>query len=233
MPPGERPLLVLFDIDGTLMRRPGPHHRRALERAVLEVTGLYATTDHIPLHGMLDPDILACMMRNAGASQALIRRSLRRIGERAQDIYLEGGPSLVRKVCPGVRRLLRALQRAGVSLGIVTGNFPRIGWAKLERAGLKSYFPFGAFAGMGRTRGQLVRIALREARRRGFAPRQACAWLVGDSGSDVQAARENRIGSVAVCTGVLTRDELAAWRPDLLLEDLTQLDVATLWDQAA
>ena len=42
------PGLVLFDIDGTLIRRAGPHHRQALIDAVRHVTGLETTTDHIP-----------------------------------------------------------------------------------------------------------------------------------------------------------------------------------------
>jgi beta-phosphoglucomutase-like phosphatase (HAD superfamily) len=55
----------LFDIDGTLVRRAGPHHRQALVDAVRQVTGAETTTEGIPVHGMLDPDILAWMMRAA------------------------------------------------------------------------------------------------------------------------------------------------------------------------
>ena len=51
------PALALFDIDGTLLRRAGPHHREALVEAVRRVTGFDTTTDGIPLYGMLDPDI--------------------------------------------------------------------------------------------------------------------------------------------------------------------------------
>ena len=62
------PALVLFDIDGTLIRRAGPHHRQALVEAVRKVTGLESTTDDIPVQGMLDPNILAIMMKSAGAT---------------------------------------------------------------------------------------------------------------------------------------------------------------------
>ena len=63
--------LVLFDIDGTLVRRAGPHHRDALMEGVRRVTGLETTTAGIPLQGMLDPDILTIMLRKAGASRAI------------------------------------------------------------------------------------------------------------------------------------------------------------------
>src|SRR5579863_6528934 len=94
------PALVLFDIDGTLVRRAGPHHRQALVDAVRVVTGLETSTDHIPVHGMLDPDILTRMLRDGGASTPAIRSGLPEIIRRAQQIYVRGGPSLRRKTCP-------------------------------------------------------------------------------------------------------------------------------------
>jgi hypothetical protein len=41
--------LVLFDIDGTLTRRAGPHHRDALVVGIRRVTGLETTTEGIPV----------------------------------------------------------------------------------------------------------------------------------------------------------------------------------------
>jgi phosphoglycolate phosphatase-like HAD superfamily hydrolase len=221
--------LVLFDIDGTLIRRAGPHHRLALEEAVRRVTGLETTTDHIPLHGMLDPDILAQMMRNAGAAEALIRGAMPRILETAGRIYARTVPSLKRKTCPGVRALLGRLARRGVLLGLVTGNVPRIGWKKLERAGLKQYFRFGAFAGMRPDRAGLVRLAIRQARRAGWIDAGARIALVGDTPADVRAAQANGITAIAVATGISSAEELASQAPDLLLEDLRALRLKMLW----
>src|SRR5438309_11607526 len=106
--------LVLFDIDGTLIRRAGPHHRQALVDAVRQVTGLETTTDHIPVHGMLDPDILSRMLRDAGASPAQIRRAMPAIIEKAQALYVRRCPDLSEKVCPGVQRLLGELRRGDI-----------------------------------------------------------------------------------------------------------------------
>src|SRR5213082_1642923 len=88
------PALVLFDIDGTLIRRAGPHHREALVDAVRQVTGLETTTDHIPVHGMLDPDILSRMLRDASASPAQIRRAMPAIIQKAQALYVRRCPDL-------------------------------------------------------------------------------------------------------------------------------------------
>src|ERR1039458_587077 len=159
MPPTPAPARFLFDIDGTLVRRAGPHHRQALVDAVRRVTGLETSTDGIPVHGMLDPDIPTRMLRNVGASPASIRRAMPEIVRCAQQVYVRSVPNLQRKTCPGVRPLLRRLQQRGVLLGLVTGNLTRIGWKKLDRAGLKQYFRFGAFGQMAKDRAGLARLA--------------------------------------------------------------------------
>ena len=145
--------LILFDIDGTLVRRAGPHHRQALVDAVLQVTGIETTTDGIPVHGMLDPDILAQMMRAGGIDEAGISAKMPAIIDAAQDIYQTSVPDLRDKICPGVLPLLEQLTRQGTVLALVTGNLTRIGWRKLERAGLHHLLPLrrirrnGAHAG--------------------------------------------------------------------------------------
>src|SRR5260221_12233242 len=88
------PALVLFDIDGTLIRRAGPHHREALIDAVRHVTGLKTTTEDIPVHGMLDPDILTLMLREAHATPIQIRTAMPAIVEEAQARYQRTCPDL-------------------------------------------------------------------------------------------------------------------------------------------
>lgn len=56
MPPAGA--LVLFDIDGTLIRKSDPHHSQALVAAVRRATGIETTNHQIPTQGMLDRDIL-------------------------------------------------------------------------------------------------------------------------------------------------------------------------------
>lgn len=217
--------LVLFDIDGTLIRRSGPHHKLALVEAIRRVTGLETTTDHVPLHGMLDPDIIRLMLRRAGASQRAISEAMPEIIRQAQRIYVQSCPDLTRKVCPGVRRLLVALKRRKAVMGLVTGNLTRIGWKKIERAGLRPFFRFGCFGEMGRTRAGLVRLALREARHRGWLAPGSRVWLVGDAPADVLAAQAAGVGSIAVATGVTSIEELASLKPDRVLRDLRSLRV--------
>jgi phosphoglycolate phosphatase-like HAD superfamily hydrolase len=214
----------LFDIDGTLVRRAGPHHRAALVEAVREITGLDTTTEGIPVHGMLDPDILRVMMRTAGWDDSRIASVMPGVIVSAQDVYQNSVPDLRDKICPGAPELLSELQRRGVVLALVTGNLTRIGWRKLERAGLRDYFRYGAFGEMAQTRGGLARLAIQRAREEGLIAASSPVSLVGDAAQDVQAARENGIRAIAVRTGITPLEDLKAAGPDLLLDDLTWLE---------
>jgi phosphoglycolate phosphatase-like HAD superfamily hydrolase len=196
--------------------------------AVRHVTGLETTTDHIPVHGMLDPDILRRMMGDAGATQALVRSAMPAIIEKAQALYVRRCPDLSEKLCPGVERLLGRLNRRGIPLVLVTGNLTRIGWRKMERCGLRRYFRFGAFAEMARDRAGLARLAIRHAKREGWIEKGAIISLIGDAPSDILAAKANRARAVAVHTGISTREELLAHEPDLLVEDLSAVRLEML-----
>ncbi|MFN0105279.1 MAG: HAD family hydrolase [Bryobacteraceae bacterium] len=218
--PGDAPPLLLFDIDGTLMRKSGPHHRQVLVDAVKLVTGLETTTEQIPVQGMLDRDILAWMLRDAGAAARLIKTAMPEIVQRAQALYAERCPDLRRKVCPGVRALLQKITRRQLKTGLVTGNLSAIGWTKVERAGIKRHFAFGAFAEQGKNRAALAARAIAYARRNKWITRQSRIVLFGDHENDILAAKANGIRSVAIATGLSQLSALAQLQPDFLLPDL-------------
>jgi phosphoglycolate phosphatase-like HAD superfamily hydrolase len=220
--------LVLFDIDGTLVRRAGPHHREALVEAIRRTAHVETTTEGVPVAGMLDRDILVSMMRTAGMSGAAIRRVMPEVIAQAQSIYVRRVPDISRKVCPGVRSLLRRLTARGVVIGLVTGNLSRIGWRKMERAGLRQYFRFGAFAELARDRAGLVRIAIRRARRERWIGRESAITLIGDHPNDVLAARANGIRAIAVGTGIVPLAELETHSPLIAVPDLRSLNLDDL-----
>jgi phosphoglycolate phosphatase-like HAD superfamily hydrolase len=228
MPAPGHKALVLFDIDGTLLRRAGPHHREALAAAVKKVTSIVTTTDGVPVAGMLDRDILTAMLQREGASVAFIRRHMPAIVEYAQRVYRRTCPDLRRKVCPGARMLLYKLWRRGIPAGLVTGNLTRIGWTKMERAGLRRYLRFGAFAEMAHDRASLVAIALRQARREGWIDGASPVALIGDHPNDIRAAKAHGVRSIAVATCLIGNTELARHEPDVLVQDMRALSLETL-----
>jgi len=221
--------LVLFDIDGTLLRGAGPHHRNALIEAVRRASGVDVSIDGIPVAGMLDRDIASSMLRAAGASESAIRRAMPRIVEEAQRIYVRTCPDLRRRVCPGARMLLYKLSRRNIPAVLVTGNLTRIGWTKMERAGLRDYFRFGAFAELARDRAGLVRIAVAHARREGWIDKNSPIALIGDHPNDILAARANGVRAISVGTGIIGEEELARHRPDVYVPDMRELKLADLF----
>ncbi len=228
-PRNVRPGLVLFDIDGTLLRRAGPAHREALVEAVRRASGLATTIDGIPVAGMLDRDIAGSMLRAAGASESAIRRAMPGIVKEAQRIYVRTCPDLRRSVCPGARMLLYKLSRRDVPAALVTGNLTRIGWTKMERAGLRQYFRFGAFAELAHNRAGLVKIAVAHARREGWIGKHSPIALIGDHPNDVRAARANGIRAIAVGTGIVDQQELLLQKPDVYVPDMRSLKLTDLF----
>lgn len=172
---------------------------------------------------MLDPDILNLMMSAAGIDSERAAGLMPRILERAQEIYESAAPDLRHCACPGVAAILDEFTRTGAVLALVTGNLTRIGWQKLHRAGLDTYFQFGAFGEMAPTRGALAHLAINRARRENLIEPDSPIALIGDAPQDVQAARENGVLSIAVRTGVTPPGDLESAGPDLILDDLTRL----------
>lgn len=211
------PQLFLFDIDGTLLRRAGPAHRHALEKAAAKFAGRPITTEGIDTGGMLDRDILRLMLSQAGVADKKIHQWMPGIVLEAQRIYPTLCPDLRHRLAPGMRAFLHRLERLNIPRGLVTGNLSRIGWHKMTRAGIRNHFTFGAFAEMGKSRTELVAKALKQ------APPHGQPYLVGDHLNDIRAAKENGIPIISVTTGPMTRQQLAHFSPDYLLDSIEEL----------
>jgi phosphoglycolate phosphatase len=221
--------LVLFDIDGTLMRGAGPHHKQALIDGIRQVSGRLTSLEGVATAGMLDRDLIAGMLRAAGESERRIRNTLRETMRACEQSYLANCPQdLTPFLCRGVAATLRELVARGAVLGLVTGNLHAIGWKKIELAGIRDHFSLGAFAEDGRSRAQLARVAAQRARRLGLVRKDARISLVGDHENDVAAARRNGFQAIAVATGVMSFEELAGTTPDILLRHLEELDFSSV-----
>jgi phosphoglycolate phosphatase-like HAD superfamily hydrolase len=222
--------LVLFDIDGTLIRGAGPHHKQALIAGIRQVTGLETHLDGVPTAGMLDRDLIAAMLRGAGASERRIRAWLGEIVAESQRAYVADCPAdLGAFVCPGAREFIQEVSRRGAVLGLVTGNLTAIGWRKVELAGLRDQFSLGAFAEDGKTRARLAQVAAHRAVKGSFVKKPPKVTLIGDHLNDVAAAQANGFQSVAVATGVLLQEELRPAQPDFLVGTLAGLDPASVF----
>jgi phosphoglycolate phosphatase-like HAD superfamily hydrolase len=118
--------------------------------------------------------------------------------------------------------LLEALRARGKLLGIVSGNLEPIGWTKIEAAGLRDYFAFGSFSDHNEMREDIFRHGIAEARRR-LANSGAGVCIVGDTPSDIAAARAVGVPIVAVATGTFPLDQLSALQPSLCVSCCREL----------
>ena len=227
-----RVTIVLFDIDGTLLRAGGAG-RRAVELAVGEAVGRPdVSLENMEFAGRTDLWIVerALSMYGVAASDRLVLEVLERYvailpGELARARAFE--------VLPGVAPLLRALaDREDVVLGLGTGNAERAAYAKLHRGGLRSYFLFGGFGSDHVDRAELLRIGLERGRQLADQS-DARAVVIGDTPRDVDAAKAVGAECVAVATGGYDESMLRAAGATTVVPDLRAKEVQDALTSAA
>jgi phosphoglycolate phosphatase-like HAD superfamily hydrolase len=226
-------MLLLFDIDGTLVRNSAGAHAQALRIALHQV------------HGLGSPDGDAAdlpAVRSAGRTDMEIAREIallcdlpaRRFDRRRKELmqvclsqYARLAPDdLGDRVVAGMKGLLEELHgQPQTTLSLVTGNLEGIARVKLERAGLGSFFAQGqgAFGSDSDDRTDLPEIArCRAGAVRGGDPypRQRTV-VIGDTDLDIACARADGVWCIAVTTGPLGGDGLAG--ADAIADDASQL----------
>lgn len=143
------PLLLLFDIDGTLLAGATEAHAAALHTALREVHGLHeverARTRGIDPAGRTDPEIARAILLAHDVSAERIDARAEDVRIAASEVYAQTCPAdLSDKVLPGVPELLSQLAaRDDVRLALVTGNYETIARVKLRAAGIGHWFDGG------------------------------------------------------------------------------------------
>ena len=215
----------LFDIDGTLLNCKDAVHYFAFCEALSAVGGRPLNLDGVVAHGNTDQGILRDAFARGGVEEAVWRPRIGEIQERMGAQVESNRAQLRMDVLPGVRDLLAHLRARGALLSTATGNFARIGEAKLEECGLRQFFDFGGYSDGFETRAEVFQAALRQLRLRLGEAAAVCVF--GDTPADVQAAHANGLEAVAVATGIYPREQLEAEGPELCLDSLQQLVPAT------
>ncbi|HZS62767.1 MAG TPA: haloacid dehalogenase-like hydrolase [Gemmatimonadaceae bacterium] len=214
-------VLVLFDIDGTLLTAAGAG-RRAIHRALIDVFGGVGPADYW-FDGKTDPQIVRDLMRHEGHSDAVIDDRLGDVLTRYADrlgVELRD-PSHVPIVHPGVPDLLDALEsHPDVTLGLLTGNIEAGAAQKLRAVGLDpARFVIGAFGSDHEIRLELPSIAATRARNHlGY---DVDLVVIGDTPADVACGAGANRRAIAVATGRYTLAELTACNPAAAFQDLS------------
>lgn len=213
--------VLLFDIDGTLLRGAGAGKRAMAKAFHGELAHGVAGLDHVEFHGNTD--------------RAIVREALMAMGSRCSDddidrvlaAYVDALAAEVAEACPfrvlaGVLPLLERVAAApGLAVGLGTGNVRAGARLKVASVGLASYFAFGGYGCDAEARAALLAIgARRGAEHLGVTPGTVPVVVIGDTVRDIRAARAIGASVLAVATGGSTVAELEREAPELLVETL-------------
>jgi len=215
--------LLLFDIDGTLIHSGGAGVR-ALKSAFKERFGVADDLHGIEIAGMTDSGIVVSILKKND-----IPATNENIGA-FLDSYVHflslELPRRKGKLLPGVLDLLEKLKsRPHLVLGLLTGNVSRGARLKLEHYGVWHFFEFGAFADDHQDRnrlGSFARARAKEKHGREFSPSQID--VIGDTPRDIACGKAIGARTIAVATGTWSREELAKYQPDFLIDDLSDVE---------
>jgi phosphoglycolate phosphatase-like HAD superfamily hydrolase len=228
-------VLLLFDIDGTLLINAHVEHREALHEAIREVWGLTEIPNgHIEAAGRTDPAIARAILTLAGVDAKRIDDGLPEFRDAAYEAYARlCPPHLEDKVAPGVIQMLERLvaDRSHI-MSLVTGNLEPIARLKLTRADLSAYFPRGqgGFGSDHEDRAALPAVARHAAGGHHHPYPREKTVVIGDTPLDIQCAHADGVRCIAVTTGPYDEADLsdadaivhrAADIPDALADMLT------------
>jgi len=220
-------MLLLFDIDGTLLegtRQAVAHAMRLALSDVHEVDTSEIRT-RISTDGRTDGEIARAILVDAGVPAERIDALAGNVRERCCRASAQLlADDLSSAVLPGVRELLDWLTgQQHVKLGLVTGNYEPIARLKLERAGIGEAFPDGqgAFGSDAEDRAALPAIARRRAGDEEAPYPRGETIVIGDTPRDIACARADGVRCVAVASGSFTAEALAD--ADAVARDAVQL----------
>ena len=197
-------LLLLWDIDGTLLQRASDAHAQALRRALREVHGDELRIDEVrgvQAAGRTDGAIARDLLLACGVPADRVDAGVEAVARATCRAYEQlCPPDLSGFVAPGVVELLPELAADDrFRLSLVTGNFEPVARLKLDRAGIGRYFPpgQGGFGTDAEAREELPPIARERA---GGWPRERTV-VIGDTPNDIACARADGLRVIAVATG--------------------------------
>jgi phosphoglycolate phosphatase len=206
-------MLLLFDIDGTLLLKAADEHREALYAALREVHRVDPPPDHVETAGRTDGEIARAILTRAGIDAAKIDAHADDVRDAACEAFARlCPPDLAPRVAPGVPELLAALAGAGDDqISLVTGNLEPIARMKLQRAGLGRFFARGqgGFGSDHEDRAALPAVARKRAGRPHEPHPRTDTVVIGDTPLDVQCARADGVRCIAVATGHFRPHQLA------------------------
>jgi phosphoglycolate phosphatase len=216
-----KPVVVLFDIDETLIHSGGSG-ARSWKAAFDKLYGIPADIGAHSSAGETDPQVaretFKAVLRRDPSDDELDRLYGEYLLHLADDIGVAEGY----RVLPGAEATVAALGAAGVLLGLVSGAMEGAARTKLVPANLNRFFIFGAYGSDSPDRAELTHLAIEKAARLHRALTPTDVYVVGDTPRDIEAAQAAGAVSVGVATGHYSVAELQVAGGDHVLGSLEE-----------
>jgi len=215
--------LVLFDIDGTLVRT-GHAGTQAFARTFASEFDLHHGSERMKFAGRTDVSLVREFFRIHGLDESPghFERFFSRYAFWLDHILADSNGH----ACAGVSELICGLQALPnpPMLGLLTGNIQLGAEIKLRHYGLWEHFVMGGFADDHEERDHIAAAALARGRRllgKFLQPQQVV--VIGDTPFDVRCGKFIGAKTLAVATGGATLEELKPCGADWTVADLTKI----------
>lgn len=220
--------LVLFDIDGTLVHTGGAGVK-AFGKVFANEFGAQDGLERMKFAGRTDVSLVREFFGLHGipATSENFERFFERYVHWLDHILAHNKT----EECPGMRTFIADLQTLPEPplLGLLTGNIRLGAEIKLRHFGLWNCFETGGFADDAEDRNHIAAVAKqRGSRVLGRALRGEEIVVIGDTPLDIRCGRAIGAKVLAVATGGARYEELAAHRPDWVVEDVRDLHAAEI-----
>lgn len=222
MSPVARHIVILFDIDGTLIDTGGAG-AASWRLAFNELYGIPADIGQFTDAGMTDPEVGRKTFAAVIGREPERREFTRLMERRLHYLHQTVAESEGYRVLPGVLELLPKLLEDGYMTGLITGNVEAAAHIKLHRAELNQFFSFGGYGSDSNDRAEVARIALKRAAwvyGEDVTPEQAFA--VGDTPRDADAAHAAGMKCVGVATHNFDEKQLRDGGADYVIGSLQE-----------
>jgi phosphoglycolate phosphatase-like HAD superfamily hydrolase len=212
--------LILFDNDNTLIKG-NKIHRKSFSVGIKKVFNVDASVDEIKTSGMTDTKIVIELLSKRGFSVEEIKSRLKEIFEVMVEFVKENIKDSGIVVNQGIKELLQELKERGCILGLVTGNLEGIAKLKLREVGLLEFFQVGAFGEVSEFRDKLIEKAINQTEKKfNVKIDKRNVFYIGDALLDVEAGKKVKVNTIAVATGVYSKEDLEKSNPDFIFDKI-------------
>lgn len=194
--------LLLFDIDGTLVRTAGVG-RDSMNLAFKKVFGIRNAFEGIEMMGRTDPLILdEILKRNEIEAKDEQLEEFKELYFAILEETIEM-PRIGKRLCPGIDVLLKHLEEKSNSIrGLLTGNWRYGAFVKLHHFNLDQYFTMGVFSDDTPNREDMVPVAIDKIECRFQKKLQhERVYIIGDTPRDIHSAKPHGVVTIGVATG--------------------------------